>query len=78
MKISPLLHIHHEWLGVMSHIYAIATQEAETNCKIAEFEGFGLQCAHTKFSNIMPWNHHKETFHLAGGKNAQKDTSAQP
>lgn len=26
----------------------------------------------------MPWRHKKEIFHLAGEKNAQKDTLAQP
>lgn len=48
----------------------VATWEAEP-VQITELKGFGLQYAHTKFSNIMSWSH-KETSHPAGEKVLEK------
>lgn len=48
----------------------VVTWEVET-VQIAELKGFGLQYAHTKFSNIMPQSH-KETSHPAGEKVLEK------
>lgn len=48
----PPLHMCHEWMDMMAYVNGTSYLRSRS-CKIAELQCLGLQCAHTKFSNIV-------------------------